>query len=195
MALHIPAGDGQATLIWTQTGDPDPYTVSFGFGNSTGLSANACAAAIRSRWVVDFSAAANLSNFYTFRGVETIINTGGVFHEGADLTVTPGSWATNPAAQNTALLVKKTTGLAGRANRGRTYLPPCYLDEAGIGPEGTIVSATLTTLNARLATFLAHLVTDNLEMLLLHNDVGLAPGLVTGYVMEPIVATQRRRLR
>jgi hypothetical protein len=105
---------------------------------------------------------------------------------------------------NVALLMKKTTGLGGRNNHGRSYLPFC-LDQTSVLENGTVLVATLGVFNGIATTFLADLVADGIPMVIPHKafNVPLAPHYVTavstgpaviGYGAESIVGTQRRRL-
>jgi hypothetical protein len=105
---------------------------------------------------------------------------------------------------NVALLVKKTTGVGGRKNRGRTYIP-FLLPESVVSENGTIAGATVTALNVQAAAFLSQLSADGNPMCISHKvfNVPLAPHfvtaihtgpLVTTYKVEPMIATQRRRL-
>ncbi len=101
--------------------------------------------------------------------------------------------------QNSAYLVHKRTGFAGRVGRGRMFLPG--VGETVVDNTGNVSAGKLTGLNAQLALFLAEL-NDGpniLEMSLLHNSPGagalLPPYAITSLVMDTRIATQRRRLR
>lgn len=194
MPTPIPAGYGEFTLVWDHTGDPDPYTVAFGFGDDGTHSISSQTGSILAHWVTDFSAAANMIAGYSLREARGVLNRGGVLSEIVIPSGVVGTYAVTPLPQNNALLVKKNSGLVGRANRGRMYLPPCYVDKGGIDTNGTILAATVTTLNGRLATFLGHLITDLNSMVILHSS-GATPTGVSSIVLENVVASQRRRLR
>lgn len=89
-------------------------------------------------------------------------------------------------------LIKKTTGAAGRANRGRTFIPD--VPESLVSNQGVLVSSGITlyqTLaNAIFAALLSDTEWDGMEIL---HDSGAAPTLVTGYNVESKVATLRPR--
>jgi hypothetical protein len=195
MPLVIPSGYGKATLIWDHTGDPLPYTIDFGYVDDGTKTAIQQATDISNAWVTNYSAAANMTVGYTFRGVHTVLNRSGVLHEGDYLPNVVGTYNVSPPPQNVALLVQKLTGLAGRKYRGRAYLPPCYIDRAGVSDIGVVLAATRTTLNGRLALFLAALLTASNQMFILHSDGVTIPTQVTALNLETVVATQRRRLR
>lgn len=105
---------------------------------------------------------------------------------------------------NVALLVKKTTGVGGRKNRGRTYFP-FFLPNADVLENGTVGAAALASLNSALFSFLGDLATDNIPMVIAnrtfntpvrpHYVTAISAGPhVTNFVGEPLVGTQRRRL-
>jgi hypothetical protein len=108
------------------------------------------------------------------------------------------------APPQVAALVKKSTGTGGRKNRGRTYFP-YMLQQTAINETGTISSGTITAFQASLNTFLAALSTDLTLMVIANKvfnqpdpphyvtDIFTGPN-VTSYILEPLVATQRRRL-
>jgi hypothetical protein len=117
---------------------------------------------------------------------------------------TNGSNSSAMAPPQVACLVKKSTGVAGRKNRGRTYFP-YMLQTTAINETGTISSGTLTAFQASLDTFMSTLGTDSQPMVIANKvfntplpphyvtDINQGPG-VTSYKVEPLVATQRRRL-
>lgn len=101
-------------------------------------------------------------------------------------------------------LFKKSTGFGGRFNHGRTYFP-FFLESAGVSENGTVGAGVLAAFNPIAATFLAQLVTDGTPMVIAQKvfNAPLAPHYVThinmgnpvtSYILEPLVATQRRRL-
>lgn len=99
-------------------------------------------------------------------------------------------------AINTAYLVKKSSGLGGRRNRGRMFIPGVVgsrlLDNGHLSPTfaanlGAACDAFLTQLEA---------VTGVEGMVILHAPPSvLAPTVVIALTPAPKVATQRRRLR
>jgi len=101
---------------------------------------------------------------------------------------------TQPPPQVT-LLIKKTTGFAGRKFRGRAYWPygggTATIDEQGkiIGGEATVVNGVVSGWTAALNN--AGLNTAG--QVLLHSDA-TAPTPVISFARESVVATQRRRL-
>jgi hypothetical protein len=115
-----------------------------------------------------------------------------------------GTNATTFPPPQVATLVKKSTGVGGKKNRGRSYFPFLTASSA-ISENGTINNTQLGIINGILATFLAQLVTDQIAMVIVnktfntphppHFVTAVTGGpAVTSYICEPLVATQRRRL-
>lgn len=104
-----------------------------------------------------------------------------------------GVLAGEPSPPNTAALFKMGSGLVGRMNRGRMYLPGVLLDNE-VSASGTIDNVTITSLTGVMAYLLDLLDEIGAQPVILHSGVG-APTLVTNGTIEATVATQRRRLR
>lgn len=100
---------------------------------------------------------------------------------------------------NTALLVKKNTGLGGRHERGRCFMPLIGVDESDISNNGMLVAAELTSQQTRWTAFDAALTTEDLLPVLLHypytGQPTPAPTPITQFAVQRQVATQRRRMR
>lgn len=104
-----------------------------------------------------------------------------------------GELETTSMAPNTAALVRLTTGLVGRANRGRIYVPS-VLPETGVYNDGEIspelradILAAFTDLGLALGVLSASIV-------VLHSTSS-DPTPVSSLSVERFAATQRRRLR
>lgn len=100
-------------------------------------------------------------------------------------------------------LVKKTTGLSGRRNRGR-YFMPYALQDTAVDENGVVSSATVSFLNGKQDTFLGALDSAGFPMVIANKilDSG-PPPFVTDWLLgatvlnlrvENMVGTQRRRL-
>lgn len=102
---------------------------------------------------------------------------------------------TSPVAPpSVSALVRLATGLAGRANRGRVFLPG-WLTEASLDDTGTIESGTLTDIQTAWDAFIADIDTGGLHPLVILHSTSSDPTPVTAAVVQGIAATQRRRLR
>jgi hypothetical protein len=90
-------------------------------------------------------------------------------------------------------MAKKTTALAGRRHRGRTYFPD--LQETSCDKDGTIISGTLTALQT-LCDGISSVFSSGTKldgMVLLHDVVDPPPTPVTSYLASGKVATLRPR--
>lgn len=100
----------------------------------------------------------------------------------------------NVLPQNCAYLIHKNSGLGGRKNKGRMYLPG--VAELSCDHAGNLDSGTITGLNAGLATLFTNL--GNIEALgapvILHGDAA-TPTPIVSFTADTRIATQRRRLR
>lgn len=110
--------------------------------------------------------------------------------------VIPGSDAgTNSATAatpNMAFLVKKLTGLGGRKNHGRLYLPG--VEESVVDPTGVVDSSVVSALTTGFVNFVNDMAASNFFSVLLHNGT-TAPTPITAVQAESLAATQRRRMR
>lgn len=118
-------------------------------------------------------------------------DSGGVLRLGLSNGTTVGTRAgSNAPPSNCSLLFSKRSGVAGRQNRGRMYMPPCLLAESNINQDG---SFPLTNLQTSADAFLENFSPD-LPMVILHTGAQ-APTPVTSLVVRSVLATQRRRMR
>lgn len=105
----------------------------------------------------------------------------------------PGNVENAYVSPQVSALVKLVTGLPGRSNRGRIYLPG-VLPEADVDQRGNISSARVGLLQLAMDNLATRLATVDGQFRILHSDVE-APTAVTSYVVQSVAATQRRRLR
>lgn len=118
--------------------------------------------------------------------------TGSGINSGDGTLSGPGTASSNAPTPQVAVLVKKFTGLGGRANRGRMYLP-WAADESGLDEGGNIDPTVVTAVTAAFNGLLADLSTAELPMVILHAGAGIPAEVITG-TCESVVATQRRRV-
>lgn len=203
----FPIGFGQIQYQWSLAGDPETITCGLDFEIEvppfTQTNADAISADFATLWV------ANGINVYTFTGLEIRIAVDG----GDPLEFTTSETAVGGGTglalpQNCTFLFRKTTGVSGRRNRGRMYVPG--VTEGGVDPVGVIQPTLITTMN-QVASGLLTLptVTDSniSELVILHSyqwegaidpgpPVGFpAPTAITNIFCDPTIATQRRRMR
>lgn len=206
MPLQVPSEMWLVKLRWRLVGDPQEMISTIGVkGSEPGdRPINEVAEAVAKAWSGAF-AAGTLTAGWTFVGADA--------QQGAapDL-VAVGSYdnpiaGTNSAgspSSNCSMLVHKKTLLAGRHNSGRMFVPPGYLSETGITPTGALDTGALAGLQSNMNEFFAALTdTSTTEgspptsflPVLYHAAAGMAPTLISSLVVDPLLATIRRRMR
>ena len=157
---------------------------------------------------------------YVLVGTMLWLNNGGTDPEvwASTNATAPGTLSGTALPPNNALLVTKLTGLAGRRNRGRLFIPgvqAAAVSEAGLMSAPT-VAGFQTAVSAWFESIDAPPLLPGDEgryMVILHSDSTHweiddgqprrvpngdpipAPTRITGLRVEPRIATQRRRLR
>lgn len=116
-------------------------------------------------------------------------STGATYETATDVQGTNGA---EPVMPQVAVLVKKLTGIGGRSQRGRLYMPGFNAAEAFV--DGSIGTTSVSDMQVVFDTFLAGLATEGIPMALLHSQSS-DPTEVTSLVVQSKVATQRRRMR
>jgi hypothetical protein len=203
MALIIPPGFAQCAWKFELNGDPEPIVTTCGIDVSgVGGDFDLAAGHARAAFTVGFPAA-QMSNQWRYRGVTLRVGQDGappiIFESDADIV---GLGGATVLPQNCALLVRKRTASAGRRNRGRFYMPLLGVLEAAVSQIGVINAADVTNAQARVDLWFDAMNAGGAEAtppVILHSDGGVtAPGdptPITSWHVEPIIATQRRRLR
>ena len=103
-----------------------------------------------------------------------------------------GSLGGSTLAPNTCYLVEKNTNLGGRKGRGRMFIPGTVA--ASMTDTGALNTTRLNAMNAACSDFLGTLNAADLPAVLLHGDA-TAPTDIINMSTDPVLATQRRRLR
>lgn len=190
----IPAGFGQANLLFGGPGLPSGGECTFGMDVATYSGTPADAAS-------DIIANATL-NLMTEIGTGITL-VGCLVKFGPDATgpsalvgaAVLGSAGAGLLSPNTTWLVHKTTSFGGRAGRGRMFLPG--IREADVSDAGVISPTPLTDMQTAMTAFRSQLIADDLEPVLLHSAQSpiVAPSPIISFSVDSRVATQRRRLR
>ena len=103
---------------------------------------------------------------------------------------------------NCAVLVQKLTSRGGRRGRGRMYIP-WAATTSGVGEDGKLVAGDVTRVTAAVQVWLPKVAELVGPVVLLHRESGPEvdppttpgpPNVVTSIRVDPLVATQRRRL-
>jgi hypothetical protein len=201
MPIIIPAGFGQVIHQLRLDGDPEPMAVTYGVDIDTaGVTDPAVTADdLHERFFTALGSIAHSS--YTLYSTELRWNSGAGVDLSVVLHVEPkvftGTQA--PLPQNCAGLIHKRSGSVGRRHRGRFYLPG--FGEGDVTGVGGISSGTQGTVNTKLATWLTALQTliPAIDGMVILHSTGITgappPTPVTSMILDPVIATQRRRLR
>lgn len=215
--LYVPENIAIGSLRWSLSGDSQEMVVTLGL-QSTRVTFDAEIMAEDLRVAAEATgsivgAASGMYDQWTFVGTTVRLMTSGGFLTGEDVVETVGTASGETLPQNSAILVKKNTGLGGKHFRGRMYLPMYGVLEDNVSNSGRISSGDVSSLQGRMNTFLAALDTNELIPLLLHypfqeqvdpptdpptyvvTDPEPDPTIITGFSVQPVIATQRRRLR
>lgn len=198
----IPDGTGLARFGFTLTGDSEKMYVTLGYrtliGQDFAAHDGACTGLEQDFWDNVVGPASDLYSHWTYHGLEA---SAGI--AGGQVTIVKPRVVAGTAAggqtppQNCAMLVKKKTALAGRRNQGRLYMPPSHLGEGQVNSAGVLDTAVVTSWQGRWNAFFADSQAGgNYELVLLHSLPGLGDVIpLTSFVVDPVLATQRRRLR
>lgn len=191
--LVIPADALQVSLHFRITGDAEDMICGFGVDQIDVETPDFVMDAMAAAW--DTFVSPQWSSAVSLVGAEARNADGTVGEQVYDL---PGAVAGDIQTQNTALLVKKVTPRVGRTGRGRIFLPGVLT--ANVGNAGVIESTQLATWQGDWTTWLNDVNTTlpAARVCLLHTNapgVDTDPSPITGLVVDPMVATQRRRLR
>lgn len=200
MPLIIPPGFAQGVMYHQQAGDAEPMLNTLGV-DLGGISDFQLACDALSEWwgseVVTGCMGADMSLTLTLLYVGQ--------DGGAPLVVesiegnTGGGQATTMLPSNSATLVRKRTGSAGKRGRGRLYLPGVAkpdVNDLGI-IDGAVVASYQTSFDDFKTGFEA--VAGGPSFCILHRSEGAGteppPTPITAFEVQSKIATQRRRLR
>lgn len=190
----IPTGYAQVNIQFSGVSLDGTAEVTYGVANTTGLDAADIAEACSNMW-----ASEGMAGFHV---AAVVVNNVHV-KRGPNLTGQQGDYGTSIAGElsgdampgNVASLVRKNTVDGGRAGVGRMFIPG--LSEGSVAGNSRWDPTQLAARQADLnAWFAAHALAD-LEMVVLHGESSpiSTPSLITSLVLDPLLATQRRRLR
>jgi len=201
MAVIIPDGYAQVGIQMRRAGDPDPWYVTYAVRDVPPYDEyDVWAGGMLGQWNEALSGF--LPSDTAFTGIQLRVG----MPEGPPYSVFyainyPGIGSGKTLPQNCAVLVTKQTGRAGRTGKGRMFWPTILEDEVnGLGQIEPDYRDDLQAAWDEL--FVAH--RDGNEefagapMVLLHNEgvpFGADPTDITYLYVDPIISTQRGRLR
>lgn len=202
MPLIIPPGFAQAVYEFSLDGDQQPMVTTVGVdssgagGNFVDL-ANSLQAGFNQTFRAQIPSVYHLERVTLYVGQDggapTIFDSTGVRSNGGK--------AFPAIPQNSCWLIRKRTTLGGRRGRGRFYMPG--VAEAQVNNIGQIEAAeraaAQTAVNNWYSTFSAPSVGMPHLPYVLHRSEGFGveppPTLITNFVVDAMIATQRQRLR
>lgn len=200
MALFIPPGNGQLIINISRDGDPDPYAVTVGLAFEGDpfqvVTKTQITAAVQQLlpllgpneqidgWTLRYNVSGGDLNV-----MENTMNEPGT---SSDSARTP---------QNVAVLVRKETDLAGRRNRGRLFWPS--VARGNVNSVGQLSDTTVEGYQDTFDQFYVTMFTNGeatglSDFTILHTvspGGDLPPTPIARFSVEPVVASQRRRLR
>lgn len=185
--------------VWFQyqvTGDNEPMYTHMAYGVAATIDQTAVDAGYQSwqlHWKTRSHSTVNLVGGHVLEQTSA-----GIRRWDAGVATTPGTGTGTPLPNNCATLLKKSTALGGRRNRGRMYVP-CPM-EAEVDGAGICTAPSLTAWNTECAKILpggaVHTAFGFLgDAVVLHEAGSQTPAVVTDLSPAPKIATQRRRMR
>lgn len=198
----IPEGWASIAMIHTCATVPDNIVCTFGFGGSVYTPTQADLDALVGHWE-DNMLPLFADEITLVKGTATVAE--GLAFE--SFSGAAGTSVSDGVAVSAAAIIEKRTGVPGRRNRGRMFIPAILEASTDIG--GHLTPARIAVIQAAATQFLTDVGTIDVdaEMMILHSkgwdgdveppDPGNAPDprVVTNLIVNPLVGTQRRRLR
>lgn len=192
---HIPAGFGRITMGYTRS--PDPEEMLNVFGVDTAATPELTMEGVREAYFDALADQVASGIVLTTIQLEVGSASGAPPYLTFEINPNQAGLAANydQPPPNTAILIKKATGAAGRQGRGRLYWP--VVGDSFANNIGTLDTAVRADLQTAWDLFFDNLVENSVPMVLLHgaSQPITLPSPVTTLTVDGKVATQRRRLR
>lgn len=192
--MTVPVGFVDAWVRMRITGDQEPMYTHLGYRVDTPPFTQSNADALINEMHAAIDGA--VSSQYTFDGGYVLVGQDGGDIRYDSIVTRNGALGGSAIVQNVSLLVRKNTGLGGRRNRGRMFIPgtPSTL-VSNIGVvTASHVTAAQTAMNLLMSSGL-FTASNTDAAVLFHETPPFTPSVITSLDVQPIVATQRRRLR
>lgn len=186
MPLNIPNNYYQCSMTHQCTGSLRPAIVTFGV-LYTGSNFVADIGSLGNAWAP--TVMGSMADVWKYTNFEARNALGSVFIQPHS---TPGGTAHTPTTPQVTFLVKKETGLGGRRNHGRMYIPG--VSEQDVDAVGVVAATKVTELVNGFQAWVTNVVASHFTLQLLHNGA-FVPTPVTSLTIQQLAATQRRRLR
>lgn len=195
MSVVVPVGEGTARFQWSLPAIGKEAVITCGVETTAAVLPSTWADLLSNALVASgVAAAASMLTGWRYDGCSVTYQdvTGPIVYDYPEAV--SGTIVADALPINCAVLVSKRTGVGGRRGRGRMYWPITSIAESGVDAGGAILAAHRTTVQTRWDNFLTQVATDDLR-LLVHHDNGAAGTPITDLIVEGTIATQRRRLR
>lgn len=196
MPTSIPLGFHIFSATLTVTGSTHNNTFTCGGKNNLFVTA----AALNTQWRNVLTATARPLNAgaipvgWTLVETKVLANIGGVLQVDIVAGSTVGTGVTLPPPMNTALIVRKDTGFAGRPYQARLFAPPAIL-EGNVDAAGFITTG-LPAIQNQWTNSLTDLTSTGITPVIIHNpSTGLIPTAISGFTVKNRLGTIGRRLR
>lgn len=196
MPTTIPLGFHVWSLTMTVAGSTHNNVVTCGGKNGGYLTA----ASINNAWIAALRGgsrpfnAGSLPVGWTIVESKVLANIGGLLYTDINTTPASGSGPATPPPMNTALIVKKDTGIAGRPYQARLFSPPAVL-ESNVDASGTITSGLAVIQNYWTSAY-GDLQTALIDPVVLHEpSLGLPPTKILSFTVKGRLGTIGRRMR
>lgn len=192
--MTIPAGYGQVTYHHTGPGVTGSADCVIGFNPTT--SSLEDAEAVRDQWQ-NFMLT-NMNNDVSFTGATVRFGQDGaddlLYELGPNgLLPTVGAYSEAMMPLNNCILVAKISGLSGRRNRGRIYLPGAT--EILYDAAGRMGAGDLAVIQENCDNYVTNMELIPAPLVLLHTRPPFVPTPVPTLLVRDLVATQRMRIR
>jgi hypothetical protein len=200
----VPTAPGFATCSYELKHTLMTRSAFLTFGvDPSGTDPNAIAVSLASAFAGTGSLFSCIDNGVTLQNTRVSLGTdGGADIVGASPTVVACTKSLGSLPPNSAALVHKVTARGGRRGRGRMYIPWC-ISSGTVSEAGTLVAADITAIQNAVDAWRTALNGLSLPLVLLHRPslpevvpptIPGPPDVVTSMRVDPLVATQRRRL-
>lgn len=189
MAVNIPEGYAVLSLQMALTGDDEPMYCTFGVDIASNDPEDVAAGGSQG-WGAAWKAL--LPSVYSL--TEVVCTTADEIGA-SSAQAGAGQRSISAGPQNVAYLAKKVTSRRGRENQGRFFIPG--VNRTGVQDNGFLTSGELSAMQGLVNTFFNELTEGPLitGAVVLHSNPSTVPTPVSAFTIDPMVSTQRRRLR
>lgn len=199
--VYMPSGYGLFTMTFDNNDSNFNAVVTMGFRNIANLTAAAANTALRNIWASTGRpvSATIRSDQWTWVSSYVLIQ-GPVYQTSDDFAANvPGTGAFGCVPASNSVVVNKKTPYAGRSMRGRFSWPPFQVDEELVDAGGRIDQDQVAIMQTGFTGAIQAMETQSLPMVLLHTrktaDVEPTPTLVSSLTVQPLMGSQRKRMR